>query len=159
MLQLFLFFNLECVQKIWPFQTSTWGWEDSWNSSKHIVEHALEVHYAIVSGFGGWLWEDPQVGKSLDSPFFHLSFKLYLCNSFHGYFVPNLRRNEVSTRWSCLFLIFLSFANSILEILLKGPCYSCLIWGCASAWQNFLSKVKSLNNWMSNLKHTTLTHT
>jgi hypothetical protein len=55
------------------------------------------------------------VGQSLDSPSFHLSSKLCLCNSFHGYFFfPILRRNEVSTHWSSLFLIFLCFANCIL---------------------------------------------
>jgi hypothetical protein len=36
---------------------------------------------------------------------------------FMGYFVPNLRRNEVSTHWSSLFLIFLCFANCILGVL------------------------------------------
>jgi hypothetical protein len=31
---------------------------------------------------------DPQVGSSLDTPSFHLSAKLCICNSFHGYFIP-----------------------------------------------------------------------
>jgi hypothetical protein len=34
-----------------------------------------------------------------------------------GVLFPILRRNEVFTRWSSLFLIFLSFANCILGIL------------------------------------------
>jgi hypothetical protein len=32
----------------------------------------------------------PRVWQSLDGPFFPLSSKLCLCNSFHGCFVPNL---------------------------------------------------------------------
>jgi hypothetical protein len=42
--------------------------------------------------------------------------ELCLCNSFHGYFVPILRRKEVATIWS-LFLSFMCFANCILGIL------------------------------------------
>jgi hypothetical protein len=34
----------------------------------------------------------PRVGQSLDGPFFHLSSKLCLCNSFHGYFVPHSKK-------------------------------------------------------------------
>jgi hypothetical protein len=36
---------------------------------------------------------------------------------FMGILSPILRRNEVSTRWSSLFLIFLCFANCILGVL------------------------------------------
>jgi hypothetical protein len=34
-----------------------------------------------------------------------------------GILFPSLRRNEVSTHWSSLFLIFLCFANCILGVL------------------------------------------
>jgi hypothetical protein len=44
--------------------------------------------YAIVTGFGGCLWDGYPVGQSLDGPFFCCSSKLCLCNSLHGYFVP-----------------------------------------------------------------------
>jgi hypothetical protein len=58
----------------------------------------------------------PQVGQSLDGPSFRLSSKLCLCNSFHGYFVPHLRRNEVFSLWLAFFLSFMCFANRILVI-------------------------------------------
>ena len=60
---------------------------------------------------------DPRLWQSLDGPSFRLSSKLCLRNSFHGYFFPILRRNEVSTCWSSFSLIFLCFANCILSIL------------------------------------------
>jgi hypothetical protein len=60
---------------------------------------------------------DPQVGQSLDGPSFCLSSELCLCNSFHGYFIPILRRSKVFILWSSLFLSFLYFANCILDIL------------------------------------------
>ena len=49
---------------------------------------------------------DTQVGQSLDGHFFSLCSELCLFNSFHGYFVPLLRRIEVSTFWSSTFLEF-----------------------------------------------------
>ena len=61
----------------------------------------------------GWF---PDVAVS-DCPFFCLSSELCLCNSFHGYFVPILRRNKVSTLWSSFFLSFMCFANCTLGIL------------------------------------------
>jgi hypothetical protein len=45
--------------------------------------------YAIVSGFGGCLWDGSPGGESVDGHSFLLSFKLCLCHSFHGYFVPH----------------------------------------------------------------------
>jgi hypothetical protein len=62
---------------------------------------------------------DPWVWQSLDGPFFHLSSKLYLCNSFHGVLFPNLRRGKVSTLWSSFFLSFmcLQIVSYILGIL------------------------------------------
>jgi hypothetical protein len=49
---------------------------------------------AIVSGFGGCLGIDPQVGKSLDGHAFSLCSELCLCNSFHGYFVPRSEKDR-----------------------------------------------------------------
>ena len=37
---------------------------------------------------------DPQVGQSLDGPFFCLSSKLCLCNSLRGYFVPHSKKEQ-----------------------------------------------------------------
>ena len=37
---------------------------------------------------------DPWVWQSLDAPFFHLSSKFCLCNSFHGCFVPNSKKGQ-----------------------------------------------------------------
>ena len=35
---------------------------------------------------------EARLGQSLDGPSFHLSSKLCLCNSFHGYFIPYSRQ-------------------------------------------------------------------
>ena len=43
--------------------------------------------------------------QSLDVPSFHLSSKLYLCNSFHGCFVPTSKGQSVHT----LFFVLLEF--------------------------------------------------
>jgi hypothetical protein len=56
-------------------------------------------------------------GQSLDGPSFCLSTKHCLCNSFHGYFVPPLERNEVSTLWSSLFFSLMCFTYCIFGIL------------------------------------------
>jgi hypothetical protein len=37
---------------------------------------------------------DPCEVQSLDGPSFHLSSKLCLCNSFHGYFVPHSKEEQ-----------------------------------------------------------------
>jgi hypothetical protein len=39
----------------------------------------------------GWI---PGMGQSLFNPFFHLSSKLCLCNSFHGYFLPHSKEGR-----------------------------------------------------------------
>jgi hypothetical protein len=49
--------------------------------------HRLEANY----GMDPWIWQ------SLDGPSFCLSSKLCLCNSFHGWLFPILRRSKVST--------------------------------------------------------------
>ena len=59
---------------------------------------------------------DPWIWQSLHGPSFHLSSKLRLCNSFHGCFVPILRKGKVSTLWSSFFLSFMCFANCILYL-------------------------------------------
>jgi hypothetical protein len=60
---------------------------------------------------------NPQVGKCLDSHSFSLRCTLCLCNSFHGYFIPLLRRFEVSVLWSSFFLSFMWCKNCMLDIL------------------------------------------
>ena len=37
---------------------------------------------------------DPWIWQSLNGPSFCLSSKLCLCNSFHGYFVPNSKKGQ-----------------------------------------------------------------
>ena len=52
---------------------------------------------------------DPWVRQSLDGPFFHLSSKLCLCNSFHGCFVPNSKKGQ-----SVHTLVFIHYVHSSL---------------------------------------------
>jgi hypothetical protein len=66
--------------------------------------HHLEANY----GMDLWIWQ------SLDGPSFCLSSKLCLCNSFHGWLFPILRRGKVSTLWSSFFFSFRCFANCTL---------------------------------------------
>jgi hypothetical protein len=49
---------------------------------------------AIVSGFGGYIWDGSQVGQFLDGHSFSLCSTLCLCNSFHGYFVPPSKKDQ-----------------------------------------------------------------
>jgi hypothetical protein len=48
---------------------------------------------------------------------FVLASDIVSVTPFMGILFPILRRNEVSTHWSSLFLIFLCFANFILGVL------------------------------------------
>ena len=66
----------------------------------------LEADY----GMDPWIWQ------SLDGPSFCLSSKLCLCNSFHGWLFPILRRGKVSTLWSLFFFSFMCFANCTLYL-------------------------------------------
>jgi hypothetical protein len=59
----------------------------------------------------------PQVGQSLDGHFFSLSSKFVSVTPSMGILFLILRRNEVSTLWSSLFLSFMCLANYILSIL------------------------------------------
>jgi hypothetical protein len=71
--------------------------------------HRLEANY----GMDPWIWQ------SLDGPSFCLSSKLCLCNSFHGWLFPVLRRGKVSTLWS-------SFSvSSVLQIntMIYNDCF------------------------------------
>jgi hypothetical protein len=45
--------------------------------------------YAIVSGFGGCIWDGYPGGLSC-----HLSSELCLCNYFHGYFAPHYKKEQ-----------------------------------------------------------------
>jgi hypothetical protein len=68
--------------------------------------HSLEANYEM----------DPWIWQSLDGPSFCLSSKLCLCNSFHGWLFPILRRGKVSTLWSSFFFSFMCFANCTLYL-------------------------------------------
>ena len=52
----------------------------------HALVNKLVLATAIVSGFGGCLWDGSPCGQSLDGHSFSLRSKL--CNSSHEYFVP-----------------------------------------------------------------------
>jgi hypothetical protein len=65
------------------------------------------VGICLVSGFGGCLWGGSQVGIP--------NFVSVIPSM--GILFPTVRRNEVSTLWSSLFLSFMCFANCILGIL------------------------------------------
>jgi hypothetical protein len=75
--------------------------------------HRLEANYGMYP----WIWQ------SLDGPSFCLSSKLCLCNSFHGWLFPILRRGKVSTLWSLFFFSFMCFAN-------------CTLYLAATLWTN-----------------------
>ena len=49
---------------------------------------------AIVSWFGGCLWDGSQVGQSLDGHSFGVCYKLCLCKSFHVYFVSSSMKDS-----------------------------------------------------------------
>ena len=57
---------------------------------------------------------DPWIRQSLDGPSFRRSSKLCLCNSFHGYFVPNSKKGQSVHTLVFIFLSFMCFANCIL---------------------------------------------
>ena len=67
--------------------------------------HRLDADY----GMDPWIWQ------SLDGPSFCLSSKLCLCNSFHGWLFPILRRSKVSKLWSSFFS-FMCFASCTLYL-------------------------------------------
>ena len=90
--------------------------------------------------FGGCAWKKKV--KVTDDPFFSLCSTLCLCNSFHGYLVPPLRRTEVSTLWSSFFLIFMWFVNCILGIRVFGLIYT-YKWVyimCVLLWLGYLTQ-------------------
>ena len=60
---------------------------------------------------------DPQVGQSLDGTSFSLTFEPWLCNSFHGYFVPHSNKEQSIHTLVFLLLEFHVFCNCILGIL------------------------------------------
>ena len=62
---------------------------------------------------------DPWIWQSLDGPFFCLSSKLCLCNSFHGCFVPNSKK-EQSVHTLVFFLLEFHVDNCI--SILKKQC-------------------------------------
>jgi hypothetical protein len=62
----------------------------------------------------------PQVGQSLDGPFFFLSSKLFSVTPSMGILFPILRSNEVSTVWTSFISSFMCFASCILGSLFLG---------------------------------------
>jgi hypothetical protein len=69
----------------------------------------LEADY----GMDPWIWQ------SLDGPSFLHSSKLYLCNSFHGCFVPNSKKGHSVHTLVFKFTFFLS------GLLYKGHKVGC----------------------------------
>ena len=60
---------------------------------------------------------DPWIWQSLVGPSFCLSSKLCLCNSFHGWLFPILRRGKVSTLWSSEQHFELGYLYSWIQLL------------------------------------------
>jgi hypothetical protein len=63
-------------------------------SQETVISGSLQHNLADICNSVCIWWlimVDLQVGQSLDGPSFHLSSRLCLCNSFHGYFVPYSR--------------------------------------------------------------------
>ena len=58
---------------------------------------------------------DPKVRQSLDGPFFCLSSKICLCNSFHGCFVPNSKKGQSVHILVFVFLEFHVFCRLYLD--------------------------------------------
>ena len=64
---------------------------------------------------------DPQVGQSLHGPSFHLSSKLCLCNSFHGYFILYSREEWIQKMWYIYTMVYYSAIknNEFMKFLCK----------------------------------------
>jgi hypothetical protein len=73
-------------------------------ASKHLLAST------IVSRFDNCIWDGLPGGAVSASDSFSHCLTLCLCNSFHGCFVPLLRRTKVSTPWS-FFLSLMCFAH------------------------------------------------
>ena len=64
---------------------------------------------------------DHQAEQSLDSHSFSLCYTLFLCNFFHGYFVPPSKKDQSIHTFVFLLLEFMCFANCITEFLMLKP--------------------------------------
>ena len=79
------------------FVYSCW-WFSPWELWGYWLVHIVVPRKGLQTPLAPWVLSlapsletdyemDIQVGQSLDGPSFHLSSKLCLCTSFHGYFV------------------------------------------------------------------------
>ena len=59
---------------------------------------------------------DPWIWQSLDGPSFLHSSKLYLCNSFHGCFVPNSKKGQSVHTLVFILLEFYAFNKLYLKL-------------------------------------------
>ena len=66
---------------------------------------------AVASATLQWHMWLPTVGQSLEDPFYCLSSELCVCNSFHGYFVPNSKKDQ-----SIYTLVFLLEFHVVCEL-------------------------------------------
>jgi hypothetical protein len=84
----------------------------SWSFQQNLagVCHGVCVWWLVM----GWI---PRWGSLWMIHLFDLAPNFVSVTPSKGILFPILRKNEVSTRWSSSFLIFLSFANCILDIL------------------------------------------
>jgi hypothetical protein len=84
----------------------------------HSPVSKLLLASAIVSGFGGCLWDgSPCWAVSGWSYLQSLLLNIVSVTPSMGILFPFLRRIKVSTLWSSFFLSFMCFANCVLDIL------------------------------------------
>ena len=79
--------------------------------SKHLLAST------IMSGFGDCIWDESQVGQSLDGHLFSLCSTVCLCNFYHGYFVPPSKKDRSIHTLVFVLLEFHMFCDFILGIL------------------------------------------
>ena len=73
--------------------------------------------YAILSGFGGCLWDASPGGAVSGWPFLFSHLQNVSVTPSMGILFPIIRTNEVSTLWSSFISSFMRFANCILSSL------------------------------------------
>jgi hypothetical protein len=64
---------------------------------------------------------DPWVEQSLDGPSFHLSSKLCLCNSIHGYFVPPSKEIRFLKTWWRVGYLFIQRVGTMFANIWVNP--------------------------------------
>jgi hypothetical protein len=119
----------------------------------HALVNKLVLATAIVSGFGGCLWDGSPCGQSLDGHSFSLRSKL--CNSSHEYFVPTSKMDGSIHTLILLLLEFHVFFKLYLvysELLGSYPLISeCISYVFFCDWVTSLSMMycRSIQHWIT----------